>query len=214
MFDGDLMVPISVRLEKRGFNKFLSFVNPIIWLVLCMVTTFRLIDFGEMYLKQVSMTGSGDIFQFPLATVIFFVLCSICNYMVVVGNIGALKEIYSELSQDAKKFNLKFKENKNTLYKDSLIYGVLLLIILTFSMTAAVLLYIGVTGYGLVALCICFILTICAMPLTAKLAKEKVELRKDTEAVYNELYNCEKYQEYLYKDFEMKLRTNNYESNC
>lgn len=214
MFDGDLMVPISVRLEKRGFSKFLSFANPIIWLVLCMVTTFRLIEFGEMYLKQISFTGSGSMEGFPLLSVVFFVLCSICNYMVIVSNTGMLKEIYSELSSDAKRFNLKFNENKNTLIKDSIIYGIFLFIILCFSMSGAVLLSIGVISTGIICLVACVLITICVMPLTAKIGKQKVELRKDTEAVYNELYNCEKYQEYLYKDFEMKLRTNNYESNC
>lgn len=214
MFDGDLMVPISVRLEKRGFSKFLSFANPIIWLVLCMVTTFRLIEFGEMYLKQISFTGSGSMEGFPLLSVVFFVLCSICNYMVIVSNTGMLKDIYSELSSDAKRFNLKFNENKNTLIKDSIIYGIFLFIILCFSMSGAVLLSIGVISTGIICLVACVLITICVMPLTAKIGKQKVELRKDTEAVYNELYNCEKYQEYLYKDFEMKLRTNNYESNC
>lgn len=214
MFDGDLMVPISVRLEKRGFSKFLSFANPIIWLVLCMVTTFRLIEFGEMYLKQISFTGSGSMEGFPLLSVVFFVLCSICNYMVIVSNTGMLKEIYSELSSDAKRFNLKFKENKNTLIRDSIVYGIFLFIILCFSMSGAVLLSIGVISTGFICLVACVLITICVMPLTAKIGKQKVELRKDTETVYNELYNCEKYQEYLYKDFEMKLRTNNYESNC
>lgn len=214
MFDGDLMIPISVRLEKRGFSKFLSIANPIIWLVLCMVTTFRLIEFGEMYLKQISFTGSGNMEGFPLLSVVFFVLCSICNYMVIVSNTGMLKDIYSELSSDAKRFNLKFNENKNTLIKDSIIYGIFLFIILCFSMSGAVLLSIGVISTGIICLVACVLITICVMPLTAKIGKQKVELRKDTEAVYNELYNCEKYQEYLYKDFEMKLRTNNYESNC
>ena len=214
MFDGDLMVPISVRLEKRGFSKFLSIANPIVWFVLCIVTTFRLIEFGEMYLRQVSRIGSGDFSEFPLAVVIFFVLCSICNYMVVIGNIGSLREIYSELSSDAKRFNLKFKENKNTLIKDSIVYGIFLFIILCFSMSGAVLLSIGVISTGIICLVACVLITICVMPLTAKIGKQKVELRKDTETVYNELYNCEKYQEYLYRDFEMKLRTNNYESNC
>ena len=214
MFDGDLMVPISVRLEKRGFSKFLSIANPIIWLVLCMVTTFRLIDFGEMYLRQISFTGSGSMEGFPLLSVVFFVLCSICNYMVIVSNTGMLKDIYSELSSDAKRFNLKFKENKNTLIKDSIVYGIFLFIILCFSMSGAVLLSIGVISTGIICLASCVLITICVMPLTAKMAKQKVELRKDTEAIYNELYNCEKYQEYLYRDFEMKLRTNNYESNC
>ena len=79
---------------------------------------------------------------------------------------------------------------------------------------AAVLLSIGVISTGFICLVACVLITICVMPLTAKIGKQKVELRKDTETVYNELYNCEKYQEYLYKDFEMKLRTNNYESNC
>lgn len=214
MFDGDLMVPISVRLEKRGFSKFLSIANPIIWLVLCMVTTFRLIDFGEMYLRQISFTGSGSMEGFPLLSVVFFVLCSICNYMVIVSNTGMLKDIYSELSSDAKRFNLKFNENKNTLIKDSIIYGIFLFIILCFSMSGVVLLSIGVISTGIICLASCVLITICVMPLTAKMAKQKVELRKDTEAIYNELYNCEKYQEYLYRDFEMKLRTNNYESNC
>lgn len=214
MFDGDLMVPISVRLEKRGFSKFLSIANPIVWFLLCIITTFRLIDFGEMYIKQVSMTGNGSMDGFPLLSVVFFVLCSICNYMVIVSNTGMLKDIYSELSSDAKRFNLKFNENKNTLIKDSIIYGVFLFIILCFSMSGAVLLSIGVISTGIICLASCVLITICVMPLTAKMAKQKVELRKDTEAIYNELYNCEKYQEYLYRDFEMKLRTNNYESNC
>lgn len=214
MFDGDLMVPISVRLEKRGFSKFLSIANPIVWFLLCIITTFRLIDFGEMYIKQVSMTGNGSMDGFPLLSVVFFVLCSICNYMVIVSNTGMLKDIYSELSSDAKRFNLKFNENKNTLIKDSIIYGIFLFIILCFSMSGAVLLSIGVISTGIICLVSCVLITICVMPLTAKMAKQKVELRKDTEAIYNELYNCEKYQEYLYRDFEMKLRTNNYESNC
>ena len=214
MFDGDLMVPISVRLEKRGFSKFLSIANPIVWFLLCILTTFRLIDFGEMYIKQVSMTGNGSMDGFPLLSVVFFVLCSICNYMVIVSNTGMLKDIYSELSSDAKRFNLKFNENKNNLIKDSIIYGIFLFIILCFSMSGAVLLSIGVISTGIICLVSCVLITICVMPLTAKMAKQKVELRKDTEAIYNELYNCEKYQEYLYRDFEMKLRTNNYESNC
>lgn len=214
MFDGDLMVPISVRLEKRGFSKFLSIANPIVWFLLCIITTFRLIDFGEMYIKQVSMTGNGSMDGFPLLSVVFFVLCSICNYMVIVSNTGMLKDIYSELLSDAKRFNLKFNENKNTLIKDSIIYGIFLFIILCFSMSGAVLLSIGVISTGIICLVACVLITICVMPLTAKIGKQKVELRKDTEAVYNELYNCEKYQEYLYRDFEMKLRTNNYESNC
>ena len=214
MFDGDLMVPISVRLEKRGFSKFLSIANPIVWFLLCIITTFRLIDFGEMYIKQVSMTGNGSMDGFPLLSVVFFVLCSICNYMVIVSNTGMLKDIYSELSSDAKRFNLKCNENKNTLIKDSIIYGIFLFIILCFSMSGAVLLSIGVISTGIICLVSCVLITICVMPLTAKMAKQKVELRKDTEAIYNELYNCEKYQEYLYRDFEMKLRTNNYESNC
>lgn len=214
MYDGDLMIPISVRLQKRGFSKFLSFANPIIWLALCMITTFRLIEFGEMYLKQVSMTGSGDFSQFPIGSVIFFVLCSICNYMVVVSNTGMLKDIYSELSKDAMTFNLSFKENKNTLIKDSIIYGIFLFCILCFSMAGAVFLSIGVISSGIICLSACVLITICVTPLTAKLAKQKVELRKDTEAVYDVLYNCGEYQEYLYKEFEMKLRTNNYESNC
>ena len=214
MFDGDLMVPISVRLEKRGFSKFLSIANPIVWFLLCIVTTFRLIDFGEMYIKQVSMTGNGSMDGFPVLSVVFFVLCSICNYMVIVSNTGMLKDIYSELSSDAKRFNLKFNENKNTLIKDSIVYGIFLFIILCFSMSGAVFLSIGVISSGIICLVACVLITICVMPLTAKIGKQKVELRKDTETVYNELYNCEKYQEYLYKDFEMKLRTNNYESNC
>lgn len=214
MFDGDLMVPISVRLEKKGFSKFLSIANPIVWFLLCILTTFRMIDFGEMYIKQVSMTGNGSMDGFPLLSVVFFVLCSICNYMVIVSNTGMLKDIYSELSSDAKRFNLKFNENKNTLIKDSIIYGIFLFIILCFSMSGAVLLSIGVISTGIICLVSCVLITICVMPLTAKMAKQKVELRKDTEAIYNELYNCEKYQEYLYRDFEMKLRTNNYESNC
>lgn len=214
MFDGDLMVPISVRLEKRGFSKFLSIANPIVWLVLCFLTTFRLIEFGEIYLRQVSRIGSSDFSEFPLAVVIFFVLCSICNYMVVVGNIGSLKEVYSELSSDAKRFNLNFHENKNTLIKDSIVYGIFLFIILCFSMTGAVFLSIGVISSGIICLIACVLITICVMPLTAKMAKQKVELRKDTEAVYDALYNCMEYQDYLYNEFEMKLRTNNYESNC
>lgn len=214
MFDGDLMIPVSVRLEKRGFSKFLSIANPIIWLVLCFVTTFRLIEFGEMCLKQVYLTGSGSMTGFPMGSVIFFILCSICNYMVVVSNTGMLKDIYSELSGDAKRFNLKFKENNNTLIKDSIIYGIFLFCILCFSMSGAVLLSIGVISSGIICLVACVLITICVMPLTAKIAKQKVELRKDTEAVYDVLYNCGEYQDYLYKEFEMKLRTNNYESNC
>lgn len=209
MFDGDLMIPISVRLEKRGFMKFLSIVNPIIWLVFCFVSVFRLTEWGSSFIQ-----GTESISTFPFVTVILFVICSICNYMSIIEKFRVLNNINSDLSRDAKMFKLKFKENKNTLYKDSLIYGVMLLIILFFSMTAAVLLYIGVVGYGLASLGICFILTVCEMPLTAKLAKEKVELHKDTEAVYDLLYACPEYQEYLYRDFEMKLRTNNYESNC
>lgn len=209
MFDGDLMVPISVRLEKRGFMKFLSVVNPIIWLVFCFVSVFRLIEWGNGFIS-----GIENLSTFPFVTIILFVLCSICNYMAIIEEFRVLNNINSELSRDAKRFNLNFKVNKNTLYKDSLIYGVLLLITLSFSMTAAVLLYIGVIGYGLVSLGICFILTICDMPLTAKMAKEKVELHKDTEAVYDLLYACPEYQEYLSTEFINKLRTNNYESNC
>ena len=209
MFDGDLMVPISVRLEKRGFQKFLSIVNPIIWLVFCFVTVIRLLDWGSCVIN-----GVQTFTDFPLIPVILFVLCSICNYMSIIESDRVLNKINFELSRDAKRFNLEFKENKNTLYKDSLIYGVLLFITLCLSMTAAVLFYIGVIGCGLVAFGVCFILTVCGMPLTAKIAKEKVELKKDTEVVYNVLYNCPKYQEYLSTEFMNKLRSNNYASNC
>ena len=209
MYDGDLMTPISVRLQKRGFDKFLSIVNPIIWLVLCGMTTFRLIEFGELYLRQVSLTGSGSLSDFPIVSVIFFILCSICNYLSIVGNIGVQREVYSDLSRDAKIFDLKFSENKNTLIKDSLTYGIFLFFILCFSMSGAVFLSIGVISSGIICLVACVLISICVMPLTAKIGKQKVELRKDTEAVYDLLYNCAEYQDYLYKEFERKLRTNN-----
>ena len=110
MFDGDLMVPISVRLEKRGFMKFLSIVNPIIWLVFCFVSVFRLTEWGSSFIQ-----GTESISTFPFVTVILFVLCSICNYMSIIEKFRVLNNINSDLSRDAKMFK-SFPNPKSAIF--------------------------------------------------------------------------------------------------